>query len=282
MANQQSTVKEYNVRAAGGDRSFQKFVLGKFPLGPPELKAQGTAWRKSERDCYVAKPERCGLGEVGGHVHGSTSMVGRGLASYTQEAQDPRVQLLLAGSTLASLTGCSSGTGSGAIIPENTQGARQRCLLPQPSPLSCSVRHAKGQCARALLLRRTSTSQPAESTRPSSRQWVLDDASNAAVQPVLVGQPEAGMGDGGSGAGYFLLIRHRGSDDFLALPVSEWQNFKPLQQRQHNRCGGATRSSISRGLGVKEHCGPAIGAFERCARWLARPCIHAMSGAGAQ
>jgi hypothetical protein len=57
MAGQQ--VREFNIRAAGADRSFQKFTLGKFPLGPPELKRQGTSWRKSERECYVARPDRC-------------------------------------------------------------------------------------------------------------------------------------------------------------------------------------------------------------------------------
>ena len=56
MAGQQ--VREFTVRAAGADRSFQKFVLGKFPLGPPDLKGQGTAWRKSEKECYVARPDR--------------------------------------------------------------------------------------------------------------------------------------------------------------------------------------------------------------------------------
>ena len=62
MAGQ--NVREFNVRAAGADRSFQKFILGKFPLGPPELKVQGTSWRKSERDCYVSKPDRFGEGVI--------------------------------------------------------------------------------------------------------------------------------------------------------------------------------------------------------------------------
>lgn len=53
-------VREFTVRAAGADRTFQRFVLGKFPLGPPELKGEGTRWRKSERASYVAKPDRCG------------------------------------------------------------------------------------------------------------------------------------------------------------------------------------------------------------------------------
>jgi len=57
MAGQQGA-RDFVVRAAGADRSFQKFVLGKFPLGPPDIKAPGATWRKSERDCYVAKLDR--------------------------------------------------------------------------------------------------------------------------------------------------------------------------------------------------------------------------------
>jgi len=59
------------------------------------------------------------------------------------------------------------------------------------------------------------------------------------------------MGDGGSGAGYFLLVRHRGSEEFIAMPVSEWQNFKPMVQRATNRWGVGRWQGASQGGGYQ-------------------------------
>lgn len=117
-----------------------------------------------------------------------------------------------------------------------------------------------------MLVCRFSTKDPER--HKGGKQWILNDTTKTAVQPLLVGQPEAGMGDGGSGAGYFLLIRHRGSEDFLTMPVSEWQNFKPVIQRNTNRQAPSSVLHGSSATGLAQHPAPQPS---RTSAYLADP-----------
>lgn len=238
MAGQQ--VREFTVRAAGADRSFQKFVLGKFPLGPPELRAPGASWQKHERDCYVAKLDRCGRWEL---------IVGA-LGRPVVPGCAPTASRAAPSALLPAVQPCR---------PEDyKQRTREHSQVHPRS--SSSLPYFSSS--------RVSTKEP-DAPSGSGRQWVLHDRADKAVQPLLVGQPEAGMGDGGSGAGYFLLVKHTGKeerDTFLALPVTEWQNFKPVSQRQTARCVAA------RALGAGHVV--VVGGGSSGAGWPGNSCRH--------
>eukprot|EP00887_Chlorella_sp_A99_P004213 scaffold15.g4213.t1 len=50
-------------------------------------------------------------------------------------------------------------------------------------------------------------------------------------QPAYAGQLEGGLRD--AGAGYFLLLRHKHHhNEFVAVPVDDWYNFRPANKRQ--------------------------------------------------
>ncbi|KAL4526865.1 hypothetical protein Ndes2526A_g01291 [Nannochloris sp. 'desiccata'] len=55
-----------------------------------------------------------------------------------------------------------------------------------------------------------------------------DDTSTAAR---FRGVPDAGITGASAPSNYFILIKDKGSDDFLAIPVSEWATFKAIQRR---------------------------------------------------
>ncbi len=63
---------------------------------------------------------------------------------------------------------------------------------------------------------------------PSSRTFSLQPRSG---RPAYKAQPEGSLGAAGAPTNYFVLLRQRGSDEFVALPVQEWYTFKPETQR---------------------------------------------------
>lgn len=69
-----------------------------------------------------------------------------------------------------------------------------------------------------------------------AKEWLLqggeamteeDDSTVAKFR----GVPDAGLAGSSASSNYFILIKQRGSDDFLAIPVSEQSTFKPIQRR---------------------------------------------------
>ncbi|KDD72258.1 hypothetical protein H632_c3618p0, partial [Helicosporidium sp. ATCC 50920] len=51
----------------------------------------------------------------------------------------------------------------------------------------------------------------------SSTQWHLQSDERSYT----------GLREGGMSGSYFLLVKHRGSDDLMALPVDDWYSFRP-------------------------------------------------------
>jgi len=119
--------REFNLLAAGADRSFSKFFLGKFPGGIPDLKhsIDGGPWRM-------------------------------------RRGQPPQ--------------------------PPNTQDP-----TPTPKPLE------------------------------TPEDWILESKPG---MPILKGKPE----DAGGGSSYFLLVKARRGDDFIAMPIEQTYNFKPVRR----------------------------------------------------
>ncbi|KAL4520153.1 hypothetical protein Ndes2437B_g04562 [Nannochloris sp. 'desiccata'] len=73
------------------------------------------------------------------------------------------------------------------------------------------------------------------SEEDNAKEWLLqggeeenDDTSTAAR---FRGVPDAGITGASAPSNYFILIKDKGSDDFLAIPVSEWATFKAIQRR---------------------------------------------------
>jgi hypothetical protein len=59
------------------------------------------------------------------------------------------------------------------------------------------------------------------------------------------GAPEAGLVSSAGPANYFLLVKQRGVDEFLALPVDQWATFKTEVKRGPQRWGFSTTTSLS-------------------------------------
>jgi hypothetical protein len=154
--------REHTLRAAGADRSFQRFLAGKFPSRAPDLRAG--AWR-------LTRAEREGGG-----------------AEYSL---------------------APAGAAPGAPGPSSFRGA-----------------------------------------------------------------PDAGLaGDGASASNYFILYKRRGSDDFVALPVSRFATFRPHVARgastledaeaamKHQRLqAGRANPRLAAALGAGEGGGGAAAA----------------------
>lgn len=57
----------------------------------------------------------------------------------------------------------------------------------------------------------------------SAEDWILEQRAGS---PLLKGHPETSAG----GPTYFLFIKNKGSDDFTAMPVEEWYNFRGIRR----------------------------------------------------
>ena len=60
-----------------------------------------------------------------------------------------------------------------------------------------------------------------------SKDWSLESDQS---ETKFRGVPDGGIA-GATPSNYFILIKQRGADDFLAIPVDEWATFKPVAQR---------------------------------------------------
>jgi hypothetical protein len=76
----------------------------------------------------------------------------------------------------------------------------------------------------------------------NAKEWLLqggdeedeeEQAQNTGKPPVAKfrGVPDAGITGSSGPSNYFILIKDKNSDDFLAIPVDEWATFKAIQRR---------------------------------------------------
>ncbi|KAK9819877.1 hypothetical protein WJX72_003519 [[Myrmecia] bisecta] len=93
---------------------------------------------------------------------------------------------------------------------------------------------------------------------PPVAPWVLD---GGAAQPTYRGTPEGGL-TGNSAAGYFLLVKE--GDDFVAVPVEGWYNFRPTARHKTMTLEEAEAAILRRQAG-RDRAGPStesrLGSF---------------------
>jgi len=71
--------------------------------------------------------------------------------------------------------------------------------------------------------------------KDNAKEWLLqgggEENNDNSTAAKFRGVPDAGITGASAPSNYFVLIKGKGSDDFLAIPVDEWTTFKAIQRR---------------------------------------------------